>query len=253
MLTLTEFIFRLSFGLALSMAITPVRLVSGGYYRNNLYVLLGLNVLASLVAWFAPPERPLPLWPPLAAAILSYLGAVIWLYEWRLPGVLTLTLVSAAALAGAWLAAPLAETVSPASRLLVWLDPAAGGLVVGATVAAMLLGHWYLNAPGMLLRPLRRLVALMGAAVALRALLCGVGLGLEVTASGPFDAGRWLAIALRWLAGIVAAGILAVMTWQTLKVPNTQSATGILYVGVIATFLGELTAQLLSGDSVHPL
>ena len=36
------------------------------------------------------------------------------------------------------------------------------------------------------------------------------------------------------------------MSWQTLKIPNTQSATGILYVAVITTFLGELTAQLLS-------
>jgi hypothetical protein len=32
----------------------------------------------------------------------------------------------------------------------------------------------------------------------------------------------------------------------TLKVPNTQSATGILYAAVTLVFLGELTAQLLS-------
>ena len=36
------------------------------------------------------------------------------------------------------------------------------------------------------------------------------------------------------------------MSWQTLKIPNTQSATGILYVAVITTFLGELTSLLLS-------
>jgi hypothetical protein len=43
------------------------------------------------------------------------------------------------------------------------------------------------------------------------------------------------------------------MAWQTLKIPNTQSATGILYVAVIAVFLGELTAQLLSGRMVFLL
>jgi len=43
------------------------------------------------------------------------------------------------------------------------------------------------------------------------------------------------------------------MAWQTLKIPNTQSATGILYVGVMTTFLGELTAQLLSQDAAFPL
>jgi hypothetical protein len=41
---------------------------------------------------------------------------------------------------------------------------------------------------------------------------------------------------------------LAVMTWQTLKIPNTQSATGILYVAVIATFLGELVALLTAAQ-----
>ena len=32
------------------MAIVPSRQVTSGYFRNHLYVLLGLNVLATLVA-----------------------------------------------------------------------------------------------------------------------------------------------------------------------------------------------------------
>jgi hypothetical protein len=59
----------------------------------------------------------------------------------------------------------------------------------------------------------------------------------------------WLFLTLRWLSGIVGALALAVMTWQTLKIPNTQSATGILYVGVIVTFLGELLALLLAAQT----
>ncbi|HJN07493.1 MAG: hypothetical protein QGG09_18755 [Pirellulaceae bacterium] len=47
--------------------------------------------------------------------------------------------------------------------------------------------------------------------------------------------------------------MLALMAWYTLKVPNTQSATGILYAGVILTFLGELTSQLLSVDTLYPI
>jgi hypothetical protein len=47
----------------------------------------------------------------------------------------------------------------------------------------------------------------------------------------------------------VGALAVVVMTWQTLKIPNTQSATGILYVGVIVTFLGELLALLLTTQS----
>jgi hypothetical protein len=35
------------------------------------------------------------------------------------------------------------------------------------------------------------------------------------------------------------------MAWQTAKIRSTQSATGILYVVVILTFLGELVGQVL--------
>jgi hypothetical protein len=60
-------------------------------------------------------------------------------------------------------------------------------------------------------------------------------------------------LALRWLAGLVAMACVIWMTWQTLKIPNTQSATGILYVGVIVSFLGELVALLLSQTSRFPV
>ena len=43
------------------------------------------------------------------------------------------------------------------------------------------------------------------------------------------------------------------MAWRTLDIPNTQSATGILYVAVLGVFIGELTGLLLSADSAYPL
>jgi hypothetical protein len=39
------------------------------------------------------------------------------------------------------------------------------------------------------------------------------------------------------------------MSRKTLDIPNTQSATGILYVACLAVILGELTAQLLAVPS----
>jgi hypothetical protein len=62
-----------------------------------------------------------------------------------------------------------------------------------------------------------------------------------------------LFILLRWLAGILGAAGLTVMAWKTSLIPNTQSATGILYVGVIATFIGELVSLLLSSSTAYPL
>ena len=166
MLILTQFLFRLSFGLALAMAITSPRRVTSGYFRNHLYVLLGLNVLAALVAWRAPEQ--FSLWPPLAGAVLSYAGAVAWLYEKPRAGRALLAAVAIAGLTGAWLAmSPDVSTTSesPAATALRWLDAPTSGLLLGSTMAAMFLGHWYLNTPTMELAPLERLVLLMGAAV----------------------------------------------------------------------------------------
>ncbi len=59
---LTEFIFRLAFGLALAMALVSARQVTSGYFRNHLYVLLGLDVLATLIA-LADREH-YAIWPP---------------------------------------------------------------------------------------------------------------------------------------------------------------------------------------------
>jgi hypothetical protein len=249
-IVLSQFIFRLSFGMALAMAITPARLVTSGYYRNHLYVLLGLNVLASLAAFSSGDA--LLLWPPMAAAGASYIGAVAWLYEKPKPGKAALLAVAAITLAGAMLGSRFDSRTS-IEQTLEALSVVASGCLLGATIAAMFLGHWYLNTPTMQLAPLRRLVAAMGAAVALRAIVSAVGLTLQIGAAGagPFDWQTFMAI--RWLSGLLGAGLLAWMTWQTLKIPNTQSATGILYVGVIVTFLGEITAMLLSAESIYPL
>ncbi len=250
---LFQFLLRLSLGMAAAMAIVPPRQVTSGYYRNNLYVLLGLNVLASLLAWASPADAPLPLWPPVAAAVLSYLGAVFWLYELAGPGLLALVAIACVCLSGTWLAQSPHSAPLTAGWLLTWLDPLSGGAVLGTTMAAMLLGHWYLNSPGMSLAPLVRLTIGLMAAVVLRAAVSGLGLAFQWQETGPFSTNQWLFIGLRWLTGIGGAMAVAVAARQTLQVPNTQSATGIFYVGVIVTFLGELTAQLLSSQSAFPL
>ena len=66
---------------------------------------------------------------------------------------------------------------------------------------------------------------------------------------------KWLRVhsRLRWLSGIFGLIGIVWMTWDTLKIPNTQAATGMLYVGVIAVFLGELTSLLLSHGKPLPL
>jgi hypothetical protein len=247
MAILVQFLLRLSFGLAVGMAAVSPRLVSSGYYRNHLYVTLGLTTLAALAASrFSTVVAILAA----AAAGLSYFGSVCWLYEAKRAGVALLWLVAACSLAAA-LAGSLASTTQPSA--LQAISVITSGLVLGVTMAAMLLGHWYLNSPGMELAPLRKLLVFMAIAVGLRTLVSASGLVGELHVVGAANVGWWLFVLLRWSFGLVGVAAMIVMAWQTLKIPNTQSATGILYVAVIGTFVGELMALLLSAESVYPL
>jgi hypothetical protein len=248
---LTQFVLRLCFGLAAAMAITSPRDVKSGFFRVHLWVLMGLATFATLVSGSRPAQFAGGNWLIAAAAataVLAYAGSVVWLYEHAAAGRVILAVLVGTSLAGAMLAAPPARgRSSPWHASWLWADTITSGMLLGATFAAMLLGHWYLNTPGMRLEPLRRLLQWMAAALVARSL---VSVGVAVL-PGPVgtaelsDLGAAL-LAIRWLAGILGAGVTAVMAWQTLKIPNTQSATGILYVGLVFVFLGELAALLLS-------
>jgi hypothetical protein len=245
---LVQFLFRLAFGLAAAMACTSPRLVTAGFFRVHLWVGLGLSTFVAGIVYMLPEFRlrTAVLATAVTAALLSYIGAVIWLYERARIGRVFLWLVAAVNLIGAVLALP------SDSRLgLAVADTITSGSLLGTTVTAMLLGHWYLNTPTMKLWPLQRLVLLMSAAVVVRAVVDAAVWSAGLSAVQTVDSTDYALLALRWLTGIAGVLGLAVMTWQTLKIPNTQSATGILYVAVIFAFLGELTSQLLSAETPH--
>jgi hypothetical protein len=262
---LVDFLFRLTLGVAVAMGVTSSREVTSGFFRVHLWVLMGVQTLAALALWSRQagtptqvPFAPAQLASALLAAVLSYVGAVLWMYERPTAGKLVIWLVAALAVAGCVL--PLGTSTKPI--VLQAADRATSSLLLGFVTTAMLLGHWYLNTPTMKLAPLRKLVLLLGAAVLARALVCGGGMWLEYAARAaaenaaaqPAAMQTWLLfLGLRWLAGIFGVLGLSWLTWQTLRIPNTQSATGILYAAVILAFIGELTSQLLSAEARYPL
>ncbi len=238
---LSQFLLRLAFGLAYGMMITSPKKVSSGFYRNHLYVTLGLTTLAALVlsqsdAWAAAAAS--------LAAVASFVGAAAWLYEAPRPGRFFIQLVSALSLA--------AGCTYPFE---VWHVVAftTSGLVLGVTFCSMLLGHWYLNAPGMELAPLRKLLVIAAIAIVVQMVVVGTGLVCEASHRSTVGIDWLLFVTLRWSFGLFGVLGLLWMAWQTLKIPNTQSATGILYVAVIGVFIGELTGLLLSAESSYPL
>jgi hypothetical protein len=254
---LAQFLLRLAFGLALGMAITSPQKVASGFFRNHLYVTLGLTTLAALACY---SRAPTAFWCALGAAAASYIGSVCWLYERKREGVIALFVVAMLSLGGTW-ALPdqlmtsgevVAHNWFP-SGLLEAFANVTSGLLLGTTLTAMFLGHWYLNSPTMELAPLRRLLLAMAAALLLQSIVSALGLACELV-SGDQVTGQWLMfIVLRWSFGLFGVAVICWMAWQLLKIPNTQSATGVLYVAVIGVFVGELTAALLSSESTFPL
>ena len=242
---LLDFLCRFGWGLAAGLVLTSSAEVTAGFFRVNSLVIMGIATFAALLAPAAGGSWPLPA----AAAIAAWVASVAWLGERRRAG-------SLLAVATALLLAALTAIVSRSSGQTAggaW--PAAvaallSGLLVGLTVHAMLLGHWYLNAPGMSVSALRRAIdqALVAWAACLVAAVAGAGPALGETLRTA-DSTTCALVSLRWLAGLVGLPVLLVMGRKTLDIPNTQSATGILYVACLAAILGELTAQLLAAAS----
>ena len=87
----------------------------------------------------------------------------------------------------------------------------------------------------------------------MQTIVSSLGLWGELAYSSETNSQWALFVMLRWLFGLVGVAILTWMAWKTLEIPNTQSATGILYVALIGTFVGETMALLLSAESLFPL
>jgi hypothetical protein len=245
---LVDFLCRFGWGMAAALAITPAALVPAGFFRVNLLVVLGL---ASVAAFLARAEAPGPVWMLAAgAAVVAWLGSIAWFGERTRAG-MTLCRVAAALLAAATVlvSAPAGAPASAGAPTSAGAATAAGalvsGLVVGLTVHAMLLGHWYLNAPGMSVAALRRMIDWALAAWGVQLVLSLAALAVDPAGLRPMGGTATALLSLRWLAGLVGLPVLLVMSRKTLEIPNTQSATGILYVACLAAILGELTAQLL--------
>lgn len=241
MTLLVSFLCRFGWGMAVGLLLTPSGDVPAGFFRVNLLVVMGLATLAALAAATA--------WPLgivcgvcAVAAVAAWLGGIGWLAA-RRGFAIGCTAVVMLALAAATVASGAAAETA-AEGLVGAVASLSAGLVIGLSVHAMLLGHWYLNAPGMRVDILQTMVLWTLAAWGLEMVIAVAGLPtLLGLLADPATAALG---GLRWIAGLLGLPVLLVMSRRTLEIPNTQSATGILYVACLAAIVGELTAQLLS-------
>ncbi len=123
------------------------------------------------------------------------------------------------------------------------------GIILSAALYAMNLGHWYLNVHGLPIKHLRWAVNVFGAFLAVRLLFDAVAL---VSFQAVYD---WEVMPLwkftltpdgflLWLAiffGVVFPLCSLYFVYGVLRLKNTQSTTGILYVVLSGVLIGDLT------------
>lgn len=127
-------------------------------------------------------------------------------------------------------------------------------LLLGSVYAAMVLGHWYLTAPGMSLQPLRRLSRAFLVLGITKGVLVVPSLALLAT-GGSFRHGtlwfglnafEWMLLLARIAIGVGATVGTAWMTLKTIDLRSTTSATGLLYVAMVLVAMGEIFARMFA-------
>ena len=181
---------------------------------------------------------------------MGFLGSVFWTLQRRRGGTWFAFLIAIVSAVTLLLSSTSSETISSVDGILLFLSELSSASVLGGAVTGMLLGHWYLTAPTMSIDPLSRLNFFYGCATISRFVLSAFALAMAWNELAGMTDFVWLG--LRWAAGIVGPIVVFVMVSRILKYRNTQSATGVLFVGVILTFIGEMTATLLYQKLHHP-
>src|SRR5262249_50540955 len=157
-----DFAVRMSFGLILALTLSSWRAVPLRFFRLQSQIVLGILVL-SIMAQASSTAAPVLLWLLVAGAAASYLAAVSW--GLGIPTIATALALLVLLAAGAWMVRA-SQGPDPGGWALLTANRCVSGLLLGATLHSMLLGHYYLIAPAMTTAPLTRSLDMIVAALA---------------------------------------------------------------------------------------
>ncbi|HEY9157107.1 hypothetical protein [Candidatus Binatus sp.] len=265
---------ELAWGGLFALAIPPFFNVERGFYKSSASVYLaaslttaiGLGLLA-LRAGTADGPGAGSLWMAAALWTLSSAAVAVYLYTlWTENGLLRarsyalgLGLGLVALIANVMLLMP--RGFGAVAAVAYGLTAITSALVLGLVSGAMLFGHWYLIDLEMPVDYLRTFVRLLGIALVADLIALGLAIGLPATLGSAgavagvhelFAAHLGL-LGFRLLLGPVATIVLVWMSWQTLKIPETRAATGLLYIAVMSVLVGEMLGRFILFRTAIPL
>jgi hypothetical protein len=256
------FVLKLVAGITLMWLLMPRKDVTDGFFRIQMLVALGFCVLAVLtldVSSLTGSGKPVASVNEtehatsvirllngvlIVAAVTAYAGHIFWKLGRRMPGRVTIFLTG-----GLCVGSLILHSVQMIVNVPAWqqlISDLASAAVLGATLTGMLLGHWYLTTPTMSIQPLTWFARALFVAALIRMGASGMTLGLcGWTAT---DTTHTLWLTMRLIGGILVPMVTSLMVVRILRYRNTQSATGVLFAGLILVFMGEMTAALLERD-----
>jgi hypothetical protein len=241
---LYHFLHHLGWGMLLSLMLIPPRLIARSFYLVNLAAILGLWATALALRadgrWAA-----LDPWT-LAASLLLLASAFV--PPDRFERILLALFAVAAAIAAVSIwedSRLLAGDEIYNSTVFLWFSFVLSGLLAGATMVAMILGHYYLVTPELSFGLLGRFTWFIGILMALRVLLMIVPLSMGDVFARPEGAHAaiffvdHLAFLMQRLLSLVFLALLVPMVADCVKRRANQSATGLLYVASFLALMGE--------------
>ena len=265
------FLLALAVGSLTTLYWIPEPDLGRGYFQLNALIILGLLSLATAV-YYLHPFQPFGdrstlgtagLVGGLVAAFVYY-GA-IWRERWRAARwPLSLALAGAATsyLVAGYQLVPTA-TLLPYRQLLLLASLGGAALLLGWSLDTMLLGHWYLISTKLTFRHLVMFCSVLLGIVVFRHLAVAASVIAAATVDPMVEPHPWRALVsfgghgiffwFRLIWGLVMPLLLALMALHCARQHSNQSATGILYVLVMGSIIGELTGFYLTLSTGVPM
>jgi hypothetical protein len=265
---------ELALGGMFALAIPPFFKIERGFYKSTACVYLASALMATvglgMLAWRATGSHspgPTSLWIVCAIWIVYCLLFAVYIFTlWTDLAVLRARAFSFGLLAGLIAVTALVLLFKPEAFGLIAsiayvITAVTSAMVLGLVSGAMMFGHWYLIDLGMDVEYLRSFIRIIG--IALVADLVAMALALAVLAIfGGHGATSAIAdlfenhltlFLMRMVLGPVASIVLAWMCWQTLKIPQTMAATGLLYIALMSVVVGEMLGRFILFRTALPL
>jgi hypothetical protein len=224
-----------------------------GHFRITAWAIVFTALLAFLSnrSGIADAEDP-ALQEGLVIALLvaSVLYLLVQYSRTDLPGVVVGT---AAAAVGAAALFASGDLLPEWNTWLAAVHLIAGALLLGGVTSGMMLGHWYLNQPGLKPWALARITTLALAATVASGLL---GLATVTKLSAAETEGAILGIPgfgdsfgtpffIIWLVLVVFTGVIVLAARRCVNIRSIQSATGLYYVALLTAGVAEFLVRYL--------